>query len=65
MAVTLPSCECVEGLIPFDKLTQIYAAAYVLAGEDASLPTVECVAAMPPFDRLNAIYCALHLAATA
>lgn len=64
MAVTLPSCECVEGLIPFDKFTQIYAAAYVLAGEDASLPTVDCVAAMPPFDRLNAIYCALHLAAT-
>lgn len=65
MAVTLLSCECVEGLIPFDKLTQIYAAAYVLAGEDASLPTVDCVAAMPPFDRLNAIYCALYTAANA
>lgn len=63
MAVTLLSCECVEGLIPFNKLTQIYAAAYVLAEEDASLPTVECVAAMPPLDRLNAIYLALFFLA--
>lgn len=62
MPVTLPSCECIKGLPPLDRLTQIYAAAYVLAGEDASLPTVECVAAMPPLDRLNAIYCALLLA---
>lgn len=64
MPVTLPSCECVKGLAPYDKLTQIYAAAYVLAGEDESLPTVECVGELPPLERLNAIYCALYVAAS-
>jgi len=59
----LLSCECVEGLAPFDKLTQIYAAAFALAGDD-TLPSVECVAGLPPSDQLDAIYCALYSAAT-
>lgn len=58
----LLSCECVEAKPPFDRFTEIYAAAYELAGEDPSLPTVECVAGKPPFDRLTDIYCALLIA---
>lgn len=65
MPVTLPSCECVKGLTPFEKYVQIYAAAYVLAGEPAELPTVECVAGMPLLQVLDAIYCALFTAAEA
>lgn len=65
MPVTLPSCECVKGLTPFEKFVQIYAAAYVLAGEDESLPTVECVAGMPLLEVLDQIYCALFIASSA
>lgn len=58
MPVTLPTCECVEGLIPFDRITAIYAAARAWSG-DTSLPSVECVAAKPPLERWEDIYCAI------
>jgi hypothetical protein len=53
----LLTCECVEAMPPLDRLTQIYATLFELAGDD-TLPAVECVAGKPPWSRLDDIYCA-------
>lgn len=55
----LPTCECVRGLPPYDRLTAIYQAAAELSG-DSSLPDALCVAAVPPFQRFAYIYAAFR-----
>lgn len=56
----LPTCQCVRGLPPYDRLTAIYQAAADLSG-DSSLPDVLCVAGVPPFSRFAYIYAAFRV----
>lgn len=58
----LPTCLCVRGLPPYDRLTAIYQAAAELSG-DESLPDSLCVAGVPPFDRFAYIYAAFRVIA--
>ena len=58
----LPTCSCVRGLAPYDRLTAIYQAAAELSG-DTSLPDALCVAGVPPFDRFAYIYAAFRVLA--
>jgi hypothetical protein len=58
----LPTCDCISGYPPYDRLTFIYQAAAELSG-DTSLPAVECVAGVPPFDRFSYIYAAFRVLA--
>lgn len=58
----LPTCECVRGLPPYDRLTAIYQAAAELSG-DTSLPDASCVAGVPPFQRFGYIYAAFRVLA--
>ena len=58
----LPTCACVRGLPPYDRLTAIYQAAANLSG-DTSLPDATCVAAVPPFQRFAYIYAAFRILA--
>jgi hypothetical protein len=58
----LPSCLCISGYPPYDRLTFIYQAAAELSGDD-TLPDVLCVAALPPFDRFSYIYAAFRVLA--
>lgn len=58
----LPTCACVRGLPPYDRLTAIYQAAAELSGDD-TLPDVLCVAGVPPFQRFSYIYAALRVIA--
>lgn len=51
----LPTCLCVRGLPPYDRLTAIYQAAAELSG-DGDLPDPVCVAGVPPFQRFSYIY---------
>lgn len=51
----LPTCTCVRGLPPYDRLTAIYQAAAELSG-DGDLPDPVCVAGIPPFSRFSYIY---------
>lgn len=51
----LPTCTCVRGLPPYDRLTAIYQAAAELSG-DGDLPDPVCVAGIPPFQRFSYIY---------
>lgn len=55
----LPTCECISGFPPFDRLTFIYQAAAELSGDD-TLPSADCVAGVPPFDRFAYIYVAFR-----
>lgn len=58
----LPTCECVRGLPPYDRLTFIYQAAAELSG-DTTLPSADCVAGVPPFERFSYIYAAFRVLA--
>lgn len=58
----LPTCECISGFPPFDRLTFIYQAAAELSGDD-TLPSADCVAGVPPFDRFAYIYAAFRVIA--
>lgn len=58
----LPTCECVRGLPPYDRLTAIYQAAAELSGDD-TLPDSLCVAGVPPFQRFSYIYAAFRVIA--
>lgn len=58
----LPTCDCISGYSPYDRLTFIYQAAKALSG-DATLPDAECVAGLPPFHRFSYIYAALRVLA--
>lgn len=51
----LPTCVCVRGLSPYDRLTAIYQAAAELSGSP-SLPDPLCIAGVPPFQRFAYIY---------
>ncbi len=58
----LPTCACIRGLAPYDRLTAIYQAAAELSG-DSSLPDALCVAGVSPFDRFSFIYEAFRVLA--
>lgn len=58
----LPTCLCVSGMPPYDRLTAIYQAAAELSG-DSSLPDSLCVAGVPPLARLSYIYAAFRVIA--
>lgn len=58
----LPTCDCIGGYPPFDRLTFIYQAAAELSG-DTSLPSANCVAGVPPFERFSYIYAAFRVLA--
>lgn len=58
----LPTCPCVEGMPPYDRLTAIYQAAAELSG-DSSLPDSLCVAGVAPLQRLAYIYAAFRVLA--
>jgi len=58
----LPTCECVRGMPPYDRLIAIYQAAAELSG-DTSLPDSLCVAGVPPFSRFSYIYAAFRVLA--
>jgi hypothetical protein len=58
----LPTCECIGGFPPYDRLTFIYQAAAELSG-DESLPSADCVAGVPPFSRFAYIYAAFRVLA--
>jgi len=58
----LPTCSCVRGLPPYDRLTAIYQAAAELSGDD-TLPDSLCVAGVPPFQRFSYIYAAFRVIA--
>lgn len=58
----LPTCECISGYPPYDRLTFIYQAAAELSGDD-SLPSADCVAGVPPFHRFAYIYAAFRVLA--
>jgi hypothetical protein len=58
----LPTCECISGFPPYDRLTFIYQAAAELSGDD-SLPAADCVAGVPPFQRFAYIYAAFRVIA--
>lgn len=58
----LPTCECISGYPPYDRLTFIYQAAAELGGDD-SLPSADCVAGVPPFHRFAYIYAAFRVLA--
>lgn len=55
----LPTCACIGGYPPFDRLTLIYQAARELSG-DTTLPSADCVAGVPPFARFAYIYAAFR-----
>lgn len=58
----LPSCDCISGYPPYDRLTFIYQAAAELSG-DTTLPNADCVAGVPPFERFAYIYAAFRVLA--
>jgi hypothetical protein len=58
----LPTCDCISGFPPYDRLTFIYQAAAELAGDD-TLPSADCVAGVPPFQRFAYIYAAFRVIA--
>lgn len=58
----LPTCACIGGYPPFDRLTFIYQAARELSG-DTTLPSADCVAGVPPFSRFAYIYAAFRVLA--
>lgn len=58
----LPTCDCIGGYPPFDRLTLIYQAAKELSG-DTTLPSADCVAGVPPFARFAYIYAAFRVLA--
>lgn len=58
----LPTCDCIGGFPPYDRLTFIYQAAAELSGDD-SLPAADCVAGVPPFQRFAYIYAAFRVIA--
>jgi hypothetical protein len=58
----LPTCDCISGFPPYDRLTFIYQAAAELSG-DTTLPSADCVAGVPPFDRFAYIYAAFRVLA--
>ncbi len=60
--MALPTCACVRGLPPYDRLTAIYQAAAELSGDD-TLPDSLCVAGVPPFQRFSYIYAAFRVIA--
>jgi len=51
----LPTCTCVRGLPPYDRLTAIYQAVAELSGSE-ELPDALCVAGIPPLQRFPYIY---------
>jgi len=58
----LPTCDCISGYPPYDRLTFIYQAAAELSGDD-TLPAADCVAGVSPFDRFAYIYAAFRVLA--
>lgn len=58
----LPTCDCIGGFPPYDRLTFIYQAAAELSG-DTTLPSADCVAGVPPFSRFAYIYAAFRVLA--
>lgn len=58
----LPTCLCISGFPPYDRLTFIYQAAAELSG-DTTLPSADCVAGVPPFQRFAYIYAAFRVLA--
>src|SRR5688572_5713798 len=58
----LPTCDCISGFPPYDRLTFIYQAAAELSGDD-TLPSADCVAGVPPFQRFAYIYAAFRVIA--
>jgi len=58
----LPTCGCISGFPPYDRLTFIYQAAAELSG-DSSLPSADCVAGVPPFERFAYIFAAFRVIA--
>jgi hypothetical protein len=58
----LPTCDCISGFPPYDRLTFIYQAAAEFS-QDTSLPSVDCVAGVPPFQRFAYIFAAFRVLA--
>jgi hypothetical protein len=58
----LPTCDCISGFPPYDRLTFIYQAAVELSG-DTTLPSADCVAGVPLFQRFAYIYAAFRVIA--
>lgn len=58
----LPTCDCIGGFPPYDRLTFIYQAAAELSG-DTTLPSADCVAGVAPFARFAYIYAAFRVLA--